>query len=440
VTLTAPGSRRPDEALVGRRSVLGLVGVSVIGALTTFRMLSVGVTLSPDGWAFWEGSVSIINGDGYRYFGGQPIVAFPPLFSLYLGAVQWLFGVSGHSLRVSLVLLAAATIFIWGYLLCLLATGDHSRRFVAWIGAACIGAFVGAYYTSLVSETLFLPLLGSLLILEIIPRGQAATARRDRLFVAAIAAVTTLLLLTRNASLAFLPAIACLTALRFRVAAALFVSASSLGVWSLVRVVLDQSRSHAPSLGGRHSFGAYLSQLATDVSYRFSPLRMNAGFVLVLCILAVSASYAFGHGSRAGSASRIRHLLGFLVIGTIGLLALFNLTWVNDPLSGRFIWYLPLLLVVVLAAVAAHERRPLMSAISVGLLVVATAIQCERTLTHVIDRSSRAARADVQGDTTIRPDYFQMPMRRQGDLVLVSPPEFPWISRSSGKRTHTDPE
>lgn len=66
-----------------------------LAMLIATAMLSIGITLGPDGWAYWEGSVSIIRGSGYSYFGGQTIVAFPPLFSMALSLAQSAFGVSG---------------------------------------------------------------------------------------------------------------------------------------------------------------------------------------------------------------------------------------------------------------------------------------------------------------------------------------------------------
>ena len=50
-----------------------------------------GAMLSPDGWEYWEGSISLARGCGYAYFGGNPIFIFPPAFSAYLAVVQSIF-------------------------------------------------------------------------------------------------------------------------------------------------------------------------------------------------------------------------------------------------------------------------------------------------------------------------------------------------------------
>jgi hypothetical protein len=45
-----------------------------------------GIEINADGWAYWQGGQSIAEGLGYRNFSGDPIVAWPPLYSLYLSA------------------------------------------------------------------------------------------------------------------------------------------------------------------------------------------------------------------------------------------------------------------------------------------------------------------------------------------------------------------
>src|SRR5438046_293162 len=152
--------RHPGMKTVPRyfESALPICG-GLVAATICLLMLTPGITVDPDGWAYWEGSVSILNGNGYRFFGGQPIVDFPPLFSLFLSLIQSVGGVSGWSLAASLVILAAATTFLWS---CLLAsiTQSSPHSFVPRVlGTLYVAAFVGAYYTTLLSETLFLALL-----------------------------------------------------------------------------------------------------------------------------------------------------------------------------------------------------------------------------------------------------------------------------------------
>ena len=51
--------------------------------------------LSPDGWAYWEGSVSLLTGHGYRYFGGTPIIHWPPGLSAFASGLRCRLTASG---------------------------------------------------------------------------------------------------------------------------------------------------------------------------------------------------------------------------------------------------------------------------------------------------------------------------------------------------------
>src|SRR5690348_15902005 len=57
-----------------------------------------GAYMTPDGWAYWQGAVSIAEGKGYTYFSGHPIISWPPLYSLYLAAWTLPLGSSGITL------------------------------------------------------------------------------------------------------------------------------------------------------------------------------------------------------------------------------------------------------------------------------------------------------------------------------------------------------
>ena len=116
-------------------SALPICG-GLVAATICLLMLTPGITVDPDGWAYWEGSVSILNGNGYRFFGGQPIVDFPPLFSLFLSLIQSVGGVSGWSLAASLVILAAATVT------CFLVAYKAENIFAVGLAVWCVAGIV----------------------------------------------------------------------------------------------------------------------------------------------------------------------------------------------------------------------------------------------------------------------------------------------------------
>ncbi len=122
-----------------------------IGTILTFAITSVmvvkGVTLTPDSWAYWEGSVSLMYGKGYEYFGGQNITAFPPFFSVMLSFLQSATGISGFSLFIYLVIISGVNSFIWIYLFSKLNKGELTISNIIFV--------VYFYFVRLEEDTIF---------------------------------------------------------------------------------------------------------------------------------------------------------------------------------------------------------------------------------------------------------------------------------------------
>jgi hypothetical protein len=89
-------------------------------------LLRKGVVLGADSWAYWEGSVSLLERGQYTYFGGVSIFVFPPLFSCVLALFQAVLGISARSLAVALASCVAAGSAAW-LLVYLLLTGRRER-------------------------------------------------------------------------------------------------------------------------------------------------------------------------------------------------------------------------------------------------------------------------------------------------------------------------
>src|SRR5688572_32984772 len=86
---------------------------SLLSALGAVLLLRRGIVMGPDSWAYWEASVSLSERGSYAYFGGQRVTAFPPLFPVWLAAVQAVLGVSAGTLIVSQLVLAGAAAWQW---------------------------------------------------------------------------------------------------------------------------------------------------------------------------------------------------------------------------------------------------------------------------------------------------------------------------------------
>jgi hypothetical protein len=83
------------------RDLLVPAASALIGGLFAAGLLRKGVVMGPDSWAYWKGSVSMLERGSYSYFGGEPVTSFPPLFSAVLAAIQTALGRAAHRSRRS---------------------------------------------------------------------------------------------------------------------------------------------------------------------------------------------------------------------------------------------------------------------------------------------------------------------------------------------------
>jgi hypothetical protein len=410
-----------------------IIGLSA--ALITYLMMNrVGITLSPDGWAYWEGSVSMLSGKGYRYFGGEQITSFPPLFSLYLTLTQLLFGVTGTVLIGSLASLSALTVFTWSLLLSKLVRGQRYRRYTFWVGTTYIASFICAYYTLLLSETLSLALLGLLLITILDDSDYTAPEKAHTTHVAPTTFALAMLMLTRNSSLAFVPAIFVIILVRKGIRPSLAVVALSMAPWLVLRRYVAQAAAHPVSFGGNYSSSQYIIQLCRDLALRFDPERPWVGTLLLLLVVLCICIYLVRTHRRTKTMGSIEGLCVFLGIAVICLYGLFNLTWIHDMLAGRFLWHFPVILVVILAAITARgAQEKMLSFLMCVLLLLVCTIQVAGTGSQLVQSQIGDTRANVAGATTIEAGYYSRPPSAKGTLILVSPPDYPWLHRSSKK-------
>lgn len=394
----------------------------------SLSLLSNGFTLSPDGWTYWECSVSMLTGDGYSFFGGQPIEVFPPLFPLYLAATQWLFGVGASTVIGSVALLAGVTASIWCNLLLLLSRRMKKNIVASILAAIFLSAFVGVYFTYVLSETLLLPLLG--LLLTAVFHWNAPTARWPHL--GGMWFLATLMLLTRNSATAFIPGFALAIFLKqnardnterrsllSRLATAAATMLVPLSFWFTIRGLLGQLGSHPIGTTANFTPTEYAVQLFNDLSIRLGPETLFIGWILlgtsvVLIAIAVCSSRI---------TVELRSLLLMNGIGVVVLFVLFNVTWINDPLSGRFLWFVPMTLVIALVPLSwPDDKRP--SPVAITVLLLISMVQVQRTSEHVWRRFTQPVTHTVLPSYTIHPDHMSKPPETVGKQILISPPEF----------------
>jgi hypothetical protein len=370
---------QPEKGPVRYAAIFLLGGAAVLTISWVQLRLTDGMRLSLDGWEYWEGSVGLLRGCGHVYFGGQPILTYPPLYASYLAGVQALLGVSVASLVWATALLGGVSAAAWTALY--LAINPGWRR-APLLALAIAGFFVARSVTNsraLLSETLLMPLLA--LALFALVRAHADSERRDdsRRALAALALATTAILFCRNAAIVFLPGLALVIGRRhrgshgkdlmLRVGAAVVLP---LTLWLGYRAASGQLASHAVSGPTLRSPGQYLVELAQGIPAELGPEAVG----WLLFAAAVGAIVVLLRSlARTTPWWTAVDVLCIAGLGVVGTYLLFNLTFVHDPLNGRFLMWLPGCLVIALGSLAreaqaTHRRLYRVSLVIIGLAIL----------------------------------------------------------------------
>jgi hypothetical protein len=392
-------------------------GSAVLGAALSALLLRRGVVMGPDSWAYWEGSVSLLERGQYAYFGGERIAAFPPLFSATLALVQAALGVSARTVASALVALVCLGAFAWAALY-ESVKADPRRSAADLLAAVMVASTLAVSGQTLLSESLWLTLVAVLLLLLLGRSG------REPLRLAVAALVVAALLLTRNATVALLPGVALLAWRRqaglpptTRTLATLAVAALPLGPWLAVRAWLGQLGAHSLG-GGAHGILVYSLQGFAGLAYGFGPSRWGIGPVLIVLVGIALLLEATGPlDVDRGRAAALKH---FALLGLAGHVVLFSLTFVAEGLNGRFVVFAVLALAIVVLALT--PRRPAFLALGAALTAVAVYRVGVKIRLAGIEQPTLALNVRISSS------YPSGPEQATGDSVLVAPPTYPWIA------------
>lgn len=419
------------------------VVAGLLGALACGAVLRDGIVLTPDGWEYWEASLSLLHGRGYTYYGGAPVTSYPPAYSLYLAAVQAVFGQQVFALVVANVLAGGVTVALWVRLAQRLAApGAPGWTFLLLAGFCSL--FVALSYVVLLSETLFLCFLGAaLLSLVELARADEVGAegkRQDRrrlAHVAALTAMATACVLTRNIATVFVPPLALIVWLRLgrvetkrrAVAAATVVLVPALA-FLLARQVFEQAGSHLIRMPGWSSIQVELFDIARGFPELLGDDIPAIGVGLTLFAL-------FGLGSTIGAHFRpetegprraARDIAIVAALALVGLVILKSVFPVADPLSGRFLWFFVLTLAALLCAAASWLEARGQATILLLTLFAASLAQGLR-----IDALPYRYPVPLELHHTLSVEALRAG-RAAGRKIrhVVPPPEFDWISQRRG--------
>jgi len=430
------------NTLLDRHPWVPAASAGVLAAVITRLILRNGIFATPDSWAYWEGSISLLQNQRYEWFGGESLSLWPPLYAIFLAIVQRIAEPSGLGLIWSSTFLAAMSSFAWSlYAISLtrqsLLTRDREIR-VSLLACFFIGVFVPITTVKLLAQTLSIGLTGLIYWLAIRkPVGQ--TSRVFVVSASVMGAVQALALLTHNAMICILPAIALVLmahrhiTLPTRLIALALNGGITLAPWLAVRIALQQGGSHPVALGGQiFSTGAYLQQTALTLGqFFFSNGNTSRGIATLLGTGLALASLAAWWTQR-NSNPPVWRALTITLVGYLSLLALFCWTEVFNPMSGRFLWAVPLSVVPPMLIFAG--RRPTWQ-ISV-LFLLLCAFPMKRSITFAVQgRLHEQVYADTyQTSFIIYPRYVMStrsatPSPARGHLIR--PPSYPWQKRFS---------
>lgn len=410
--------------LSGNRLALGC---GVAAMLFSLVFQSPGVVLSPDGWAYWEGSVSILRGEGYRYLDGPPIGAWPPGFPVYLALWQAVFGVSAGTIAWAHAVAIGAAAGFW-VAVAMRVVPAREFPLQACAAAATLTFLIPISLRAVLSESLFMAWLGAALLVAVDRRADADARPATGSSIARFTILALLLfgmLSTRHAGIAFLPALAwlswrsvppLLTRSRTLVTAAFVVAvvawaAAALALGALgnnARVPLDAELVERAAANGRANLAAIASVLWPT----------SAAGAIAAGLLAISATLwpELGRVRRSPSepAAAVAAVPG-LATATLLASACAAVVWAaHDVRGARIVLPVAAMAVLLLANTGARgpsRRRQRMAA---AVLVAVAAVQVARAgfwIRHALGTESEGL------------SWSSAP----------APPDYPWIEREGSE-------
>jgi hypothetical protein len=311
----------------------------------------------------------LVEGKGYRYFSGNPIVAWPPLYSLYLAVWILVTGPTGLGLVIANAFLISIQAWLWCYVLLTIwcdtgeETGSPSRLAVA----VYIGLFTAVTQQGVLADVLKYSLAPLLLLATWeVRRTDASVSSAQWTALAAVAG--SLALLAHSSSVVFIVASAVMvgtTRVPWRRWDAAIVATVPLLVWVTVRQLMGQSGSHAIGVGvGHYDSTTYLLQLVRAAGSLLAPNQYGLPFLAVGAGLVLTTVMV----QRPAGNPALRFAALFVGMSAMFTYALFNLVWVRDPIGERFLLFFPIILVPFW--VLASARGPLAGFVVCSLFIL----------------------------------------------------------------------
>ncbi len=432
-----------------RTPILLILTASLIAGVLSALVLSQGINMNADGWAFWSGAVSLAEGQGYTHFyGNAPIWEWPPTFSYFIAAWQSVFGVSVRTLIYSTVFLSVLAVLLWGWFFHRLAElftlSDRLRLLFHIATLLFLAAFIPYYYKSLLIDNLRFALLPLYLHFFMnVVRAETESARWKS--ASGLILTGMLLAVIHNANLAFVGAAVVMLPCIVRPKSNAFVIAAAslvlpVAAWYLVRVLFVLHPGHGFFF--RLSFDSIallLPKLLQDTANLLFGETAWKHYGLLLAIgLAIIIAWRI-RGQRSGSGSgkpEKPNPVGVLLIFA-GLALLLNTAMcyvVQLSTVTRYIWFIPLLLVPLLFLQALRVSPRVLYPMSLAVFLLPALGKIVLLIFFTLTDwgnyvSAKPLEAFVRSDMFIEREYATGDPQRTEKGVLVSPPLYPWVEK-----------
>jgi hypothetical protein len=386
-----------------------------------------GLGLTPDGWALWQGSVSLAEQGTYRYFSGTPIISWPPLYPLYLSLWIVVFGPEVLSLVMADGVLTVVQVAAWNRFARLIVDFPEGRRFEA--HALAMAAFIALFATINQRDVTSHILVYTLLPFYLGAVWKYALGRSIQ--VGPLLVLGTVLPLAHNMALVFVAAGAFVIAIHrprspHRVALAAMIVAVAAASWLAVRLGFDHTASHHIGFGqGQDDLVGNLVNMAEGTGWLLAP-AVHGIHIVALASLWVGAVLL----ARSEKAAVLRLGVLFVLCAMTGVVVLFSIVWTYNQLFGVYLLFIPLVL-VPLVFVAGSHRWP---AVALAAMLVTLLPQLYWG-TRWIDRQrldvealgfseNHECSAFVPLHAYLNPTYRSGPPVPTAQGLLIAPPSF----------------
>ena len=348
--------------------------IGVFCALLVYLRLTGPITLTYDSWVYWEAASSIRDGKGYTQFNGNPVISWPPLFPILLAGWGLLFDLSISSIKWLFVMLAFISGILW--MSFFKSLNEHGPNINNWLAALVIVCSIPEFYSALLSETLWLPILG-LLLYVIASQNKFADYNISGWL--KILVSCTALLLCRNQSVVLIPGLLLFFILLFGVRKGTFRAIAlvvSVFFWLVCRSYLNQLGSHTDDIG-HGGFWVQIPEIIAMTPSLFSitifSIDKLAIFVVLTFIVVVFYTLSLNWNLQTEATKPLRKAAGLLILGlSIWAGTYMAATSMGAP-AAQPRWYKTVALFITIAAIlmtSDNTQKKLVRLTAIGVILI----------------------------------------------------------------------